>query len=326
MNFSYIPSIAIALAFLVTLLIFFPIIKRIKTKQLSVAFNESTDISSEMIPSGGIAVFAGIWKELLVYSIVAIILVVFGDIRITRFHNVFQLNIISDIFSFALSFVFVIFIILAYSHVPRMDKVITGLGSMAGLSFGMRFVATSQMQYAILAFALVGSMLAFYAYNIFSVKRKMILGKTGMQIVGLLIAFMAILTNKFETSHSFQPVWVSNQVFIFAIIGIPVIETIRIFVLNLIRRNSMFSSKTNHIYNEIYHVSNSHTEATALLVVFCVIMIISSVILNILEIHVYHQLFVLLFELLLLYSFSFSYFRKKYRKFRNMLRTNASDF
>lgn len=366
MNFLYVTLTAV-LAFFVTILIFLPIIKRVKAKKLSISFNDNVSRPYKMVPFGGIAMFAGIliptsvvgaieysisnflyiflavlvlfivgifqetkesssWKKLLAYSIVSIILVVFGDVRIIQFHNVFGLNRISDFLSYSLSFVFIIFVILAYSNFPRMDRLIEGLGGIAGLSFGIWFLATRQMQFAILAFAFLGSMLAFYAFNIFSRRRKMILGKTGMQIVGLLIAFMAIVTNEFETSHSFQPLWVSNPVFVFAIIGLPVIEIIRLFVLNLIRGKSIYSSDSNHIYNEIYLVTRDHIEATNILVLFCVVMVISSVILNIVGIHVYYQLIVLFFELFLLYSFSFSYFRNKYKKFRKRLVPNRSNF
>lgn len=115
---------------------------------------------------------------------------------------------------------------------------------MAGTSVGLA--------YSMVAIGLVGSMLGFLRYNF---KNAIIfMGDTGSLVSGFIIAVLAI---KFvETA----PVANAPAIAI-AILIVPIVDTLRVFVIRILKGSSPFSPDRNHIHHVLakFGLSNIQT-------------------------------------------------------------------
>jgi len=74
------------------------------------------------------------------------------------------------------------------NFIDGIDGLAAGVGIIASLSFGTWFLLINQTSYAVICFSLMGSLIAFFWYNVFSRRYKIFLGDTGSMVIGFLLA------------------------------------------------------------------------------------------------------------------------------------------
>jgi UDP-N-acetylmuramyl pentapeptide phosphotransferase/UDP-N-acetylglucosamine-1-phosphate transferase len=197
----------------------------------------------------------------------AFIIVGLGDLRITDFHGFWgwQPNYLVSI---VVSVVFVIFIINAFNLIDGVDGLaaISGILSSLGLSFW--FFINGEMHVIILGAILVGSLVAFLYYNVFSRSQKIFMGDTGSMVVGFILATMTIRFIEFN-SHAMRDQLVyqmnSAPAVAMGILIVPIIDTLRVFFLRISRGNSPFSADKNHIHHRLLTLGFSHLQIALIL-------------------------------------------------------------
>jgi UDP-N-acetylmuramyl pentapeptide phosphotransferase/UDP-N-acetylglucosamine-1-phosphate transferase len=112
--------------------------------------------------------------------------------------------------------------------------------------FGIFFLANKDLPYAVLAFTFGGSLFAFLYYNMFPAK--IFMGDTGALMLGLVISILVIRFIQVGTTYSFFPVSASPAVG-FAVLILPLMDTMRVFVIRIIQGRSPFSPDRNHIHH-----------------------------------------------------------------------------
>ena len=114
--------------------------------------------------------FLGLKDDLVVLSaskkfvgqmVAASILIHLADIRITSMHGLFGFEEVSQGFSYALSYLTIIVVINSFNLIDGVDGLATSLGILTMLIFGTYFFTIGYDAYALLAFALTGSLVAF---------------------------------------------------------------------------------------------------------------------------------------------------------------------
>lgn len=111
-------------------------------------------------------------------------LIVITDIRISSLHGFLGIHELPLVWSYMLSlFVFVV-VVNAMNLIDGIDGLASGLGILYSLFFGIYFYLTNHNDLAITAFAMVGSLIVFFLYNVFSNQKKIFMGDSGSLLLG----------------------------------------------------------------------------------------------------------------------------------------------
>jgi UDP-GlcNAc:undecaprenyl-phosphate/decaprenyl-phosphate GlcNAc-1-phosphate transferase len=204
-------------------------------------------------------------KKLMAQMLCALILIILGNIRFTDLHGILGLNNINYAVSLIVSFIIIISIINAFNMIDGIDGLASAIGILASLILGSLFFLNAQYQYSILSFAITGSLIPFFIYNVFGRENKIIMGDTGSLILGLLFAVLIIKYNEISLngisdSRNFSPV------LSLAIIIIPVFDMVRLIVYRIFQRKSPFSADVNHIHHKILKLGSTHLNTTIIII------------------------------------------------------------
>ncbi len=276
-----------ALAFLITYFAIPPIIQFAKAKKLFDKPNERK-VHKAVIPTlGGIGIFAGfilatlicvpvhISKE-LEYFLAALtvifflgvkddifllspakkfigqilaagIIIKFGGLQINNLHGFLGITTIPYFAALILTAFTIIVITNSFNLIDGVDGLAGSLGLLTSLVFGSYFYLTGEFMYAVMALSLAGSLIAFLIYNVFPAK--IFMGDTGSLLIGLLnsifvIKFISVAGNP-NASFSL----LSAPAIAFAILIVPLFDTLRVFSLRILKGRSPFSPDRNHIHH-----------------------------------------------------------------------------
>jgi len=212
-------------------------------------------------------------KKLVAQIICAFILIVPGEIRITNLHGILGIHEINYTVSVIISLLVIVSIINALNLIDGIDGLAASLGILSSVFFGTYFIITGHFNYAILSFAIVGSLSSFFFFNVFGNKNKIFMGDTGSLIIGLLLAVFTVKYNEFSMTSS-EEIRNFSPVLTFAIIAVPVFDMIRLFISRILRRKSPFAADMNHIHHKLLKLGFSHLESTLTIVSANLILIV----------------------------------------------------
>ena len=195
----------------------------------------------------------------------AAILVFKANIRLTSLYGIFGIYEI-PFFAGALLSIFVIIVIInAFNLIDGINGLSGGLGTVITIIFGLWFLKVDNVELAMVAFALAGSLVGFLKYNI--TPAKIFMGDTGALLLGLVCS---ILTIKFIELHN--ELGDNNYAFkaapsmAIAILILPLFDTLRVFVIRIINGKSPFHPDRNHIHHMMIDAGFTHTSASGILI------------------------------------------------------------
>ncbi|MDB5030048.1 MraY family glycosyltransferase [Mucilaginibacter sp.] len=210
--------------------------------------------------------------KFMVQFIVALILVVFGDIRLTSMYGVFGIYQISFTISCALSVLVIIMIINAFNLIDGIDGLAAITGIIVNSVFAILFIYIHQYESAVISLILVGSIAGFLKFNI--PPAKIFMGDTGSLFIGLISVVMAIKLielNKFAVDHN--PQIYAAPALTVAILIVPIFDTLRVFFIRIISGISPFTADRNHVHHRILRLGYTHLQTTLILAVLNLISI-----------------------------------------------------
>ena len=230
------------------------------------AFPDWRFISSGMI----ILFFIGLKDDVLVISarkkfaaqfLSAFILILLGDIRLTSLHGILGINEISYSLSVFVSLLAIVGTINAINLIDGIDGLAASIGIFSSLILGVIFLNTDQINYAVLCFATVGSLISFLMYNVFGTSNKIFMGDTGALLLGLLLSVFVIKYNEIsntlgDEARNFSPI------FSLAILAVPLFDMVRLFTVRIIKKKSPFAADINHIHHKLLRIGLSHQAST----------------------------------------------------------------
>lgn len=196
-------------------------------------------------------------KKLIGHLIVAFILVIMGDIRITSMYGIFGIEVLPEWASIFLSIITYTVIVNAINLIDGVDGLAGGVGTISASAMGIWFMMAGSTEYAVLAFALAGSLLGFLVFN-FS-PAKIFMGDSGSLTIGLILSVLAIKLIEFPVEQvPMELVGISKPVFAMAALVYPLVDTLRIFIYRASRGVSPFSADRNHIHHRIMDLGYGH--------------------------------------------------------------------
>lgn len=213
--------------------------------------------------------FMGIKDDILVLTatkkfigqvIAACIIIKFGGIEITNMYGFLGIYHIPHTASFLLTLFTIVLITNSFNLIDGVDGLAGSLGLLTSLLFGAYFYYTGQVLYSVMALSLAGSLVAFLIYNFNPAK--IFMGDTGSLLIGFLNALFVIkFINVASEPASLLPI-ASAPAIGFAILLVPLFDTLRVVSHRILSRRHPFSPDKNHIHHFLLDLGLNHKQVT----------------------------------------------------------------
>jgi UDP-GlcNAc:undecaprenyl-phosphate/decaprenyl-phosphate GlcNAc-1-phosphate transferase len=217
----------------------------------------------------------------LMGQIMAASLVIFlFDLRIKSFYGLFGINELSDAASIALTFFTIIVITNSFNLIDGLDGLAGTIAIIALLTFGVWFFLAHDYIFSILSFSMLGAIFAFLIFN--WEPSEVFMGDTGALVIGMTLAVLAIhfidVNNKLYPGSDYKFGGSIGTATCFIII--PLVDTLRIVILRISKRQSPFKPDKSHIHHAIMRLGMSHAQTTLILAFIQIIFICLSIVFN----------------------------------------------
>ncbi len=259
-------------------------------------------------------------KKFVAQLFASVLLISLGNVRFTNLHGILGIYDIHYFVSIFISAFVMIAIINAFNLIDGIDGLASGLAILSSLIFGTCFFLTNEIQFSIMSFALAGSLSGFFLYNVFGKRNKLFMGDTGSLIIGLVISTLVIKFNEFNIVKT-DPISVYNAPAVsFAIIVVPLIDTMRVMTIRILQKKSPFSPDKNHIHHRLLELVPTHLRVTLILMISTIFITGLTILIDNLKINVTIG-FLLIFSIGIVLSYVPSILAK--RKKDNMAQATA---
>lgn len=204
-------------------------------------------------------------KKLFFQLLAAMYLIFMGGVRINNLHGIMGIHEIDIISSSLLSLLAIVGIVNAYNLIDGIDGLAAGVGILISIVFGSLFMVAGEIVYAIVAFSMTGSLVAFFFFNVFGRTNKIFMGDTGSLLLGIVFAFLTI-------KYLGLPANVNHMIGVpaiaLAIMIVPIVDTIRVMTIRISQKRSPFSPDMNHIHHQLLRLTGgNHLHASLIIIV-----------------------------------------------------------
>ncbi len=195
-------------------------------------------------------------KKFIGQLVSAAIIIRFGGIQLSDMHGFLGIHTIPPVASYALTAFTIIVVTNAFNLIDGIDGLAGSLGLVTSVSFGLYFYFIGNISYSVMAFSLSAGIFAFLIYNF--APAKIFMGDTGSLLLGTVNSILVIkfiqLAPLTPTSFQIQ----SAPAIGFAILMVPLFDTLRVFTIRIFKRRSPFSPDRNHIHHFLLDLGLSH--------------------------------------------------------------------
>lgn len=213
------------------------------------------------------------WTKFLEILSVAIIVVLFTDLRFTSMHGFLGITEIPIWISCFLTVFLTVLIINAVNLIDGIDGLAASVGIIASLVFGSWFWFSGDYGYAIMAASLLGALIAFLPFNLSAGQRKIFMGDTGSLAIGFILTVFAIRFNELDAAEkTFHDLFSAPTISI-AILIVPLFDTLRVIIIRLYHKQSLFEADNRHIHHMMLQAGFSHVKTTIIISIFNLIII-----------------------------------------------------
>ncbi len=199
-------------------------------------------------------------NKLIGQVLVASILIHAGGLRLEGMYGFLGLTEVPLLFSYALTYFTIIVVMNAFNLIDGIDGLATSLGILSASVFGIYFFMADQVAYSMLAFSLVGSLLAFLIFN--HQPARIFMGDSGSLLIGTVNSILVIrFIDVASDPGALVPVNGSVAVG-FAILFVPLLDTLRMFSVRLLKGHSPFRPDRNHVHHLLLDRGFNHFQVT----------------------------------------------------------------
>lgn len=204
-------------------------------------------------------------KKFFGQVVAALIIIEFGQIRITDLHGFLGVHQISYTVSLFLTLVTMVGVTNCFNLMDGIDGLSASLGILSAAAFGWWFFRFGQYDWSVLSAGLIGALIAFFYFNVFGKRYKIFMGDTGSLLLGYLMSVMAIEFNEFNINFSGSFAIPSTPAIAVGILIIPVFDTLRVSASRMLKGGSPLLPDKTHIHHYLLCLGFSHLSATVIL-------------------------------------------------------------
>ena len=213
-------------------------------------------------------------KKLLGQILVTFYTSVLADIRISNLHGFLNIGEIPYLVSILITMFIILVIINSFNLIDGIDGLAAGIGILISSILGLWFLLTANFLYSIMSFAMTGSLIAFFYFNVFSKQNKIFLGDTGSEIIGLILGLLVVRFLQLEPYVKGLAVITSTTAFAISLFIVPLFDMLRVFTLRIVQGKSPFHADRQHIHHRLLELGFNHLQSTIILVSTSLVFII----------------------------------------------------
>lgn len=204
--------------------------------------------------------------------IVASIMVLLADVRITSLYGIFSVYDLPVTISISLTILLIMFVINAFNLIDGIDGLAGVTGLVVNVTLGLIFADMGETLFASLSFIIAGACIGFLRFNI--TPAQIFMGDTGSLLLGFVSIILSIKFIELNKVSGTNVVFYSSapSIAVAILIG-PIFDAIRVFTLRTIKTGSPFVADRNHVHHRMLHMGFSHLQSTLILMGFHIIMI-----------------------------------------------------
>ncbi len=219
--------------------------------------------------------------RLLFFSFALVSIICLSGLSFCNFHGFFGI----EQCPFSLGFLITVFagivIINSFNLIDGIDGLASGLAIQISLILGTWFALVGQTYFAIMAFSLAASCIAFFIINVFGNKNKIFMGDTGSLLIGIIIFVLATKFNQHSAIYSGEYAIKSAPAVLIGILAYPLFDVLRVFTLRVIvLKKSPFKPDKNHIHHRLLALGLNHLHTTIAILIANNIFIVGALILQ----------------------------------------------
>ncbi len=148
-------------------------------------------------------------------------------------------------FSYAITILWLLTVMNAFNFMDNMNGLCAGLGAIASYLFALIAASNGEYLVALAGLLISGALLGFLPWNF--PRARSFLGDAGSQLVGYLLAVMAILPH-FYTKQNPHPLAVLSPLLVLAI---PLIDLAQVVIMRTLNRKPFWIGDTNHLSHRL---------------------------------------------------------------------------
>ena len=197
-----------------------------------------------------------------------------SSLLITSMDGLFGIFELDPLFACFLSiFVFVVFVNML-NLIDGIDGLASGISLVSFIFFAYISFLTSNYLNLFLSIACIGAVLPFIYYNVFST-RKIFLGDNGSLFLGVILVYLSLHFLSHD-STDLNIIGGNRLVILMSLFSYPLVDTLRVFLVRILRNKSPFSADKNHIHHHLLRLGLSHRKATLVVILYTVFITIFS--------------------------------------------------
>jgi UDP-GlcNAc:undecaprenyl-phosphate GlcNAc-1-phosphate transferase len=165
----------------------------------------------------------------------------------------------SEVFSYAITILWLLTVINAFNFMDNMNGLCAGLGAIGAFIFALIAAANGEYLVAITGFLMCGALVGFLPWNFPDARA--FLGDAGSHLTGYLLAVMAILPH-FYTKQNPRPLAVLAPLLVLAI---PLLDLAQVSLFRTLNKKPFWIGDTNHLSHRLTRTGMSRTKAVLVL-------------------------------------------------------------
>lgn len=199
-------------------------------------------------------------KKLVGQLVAAFAIIYLGNLQIRNMYGFFGIGELPYHFSLLLTYFTFIVVINAFNLIDGIDGLAGSVGMLVSAVLGAYFLYVNEPLYAVMGFSLAAGLAAFLIYNI--TPAKIFMGDTGSLLIGLVNAALIVKFIEVAGNPAGKMPIQSVPAIAFAILIVPLFDTLRVFAIRMSRGRSPFTADRHHIHHYMLALGLTHSQAT----------------------------------------------------------------
>ena len=202
------------------------------------------------------------WQFKLGMQVLSILLLYFGtDVGVHSLYGLFGIGVLPKWIECLLTLYTGLLLLNAVNFADGIDGLASGMGLMAGIVMGYWNYRHGYETQAILSFVMVGIMLTFFIFNVFSKRYKMYMGDSGSLVLGLFMFLIACPEPALVAAREFL---VDDYIvsFLIALLSAIIFDLLRVATARILKGKSPFHPDRTHLHHICIAMGMSHFYAT----------------------------------------------------------------
>jgi len=204
-------------------------------------------------------------KKLVGQLVAAFAIIYLGNLHISNMYGFLGIGELPFHFSLLLTYFTFIVVINAFNLIDGIDGLAGSIGLVVSAVLGAYFLFAHEMLYAVMGFSLAAGLAAFLIYNVSPAR--IFMGDTGSLLVGLVNATLIVKFIDVAGNPASAVPLQAVPAIAFAVLIIPLFDTLRVFTIRMARGRSPFTADRHHIHHYMLALGLNHRQATGIAVV-----------------------------------------------------------